>query len=424
MSKLEELIDELCPDGVEYVTVNDITISLKTGLNPRQNFKLNEDGAEQPYITGKDIYNNQIYVTNKTDKISMDVVNLINKRAALETNDLLFLSTGTGTVGRMTIIDDYSGDWSVSESIYVLKPDMKKILPYYLMNILYTQYAKMQYEPKISKSSVPHLKVADLVKVKIPLPPLEVQREIVRVLDNLTELTAELKAELTAELTARKRQYEYYLGKLFEFNKNTQWKEMEAEFPFIRNGFVGTATPYYTNESEGVRYLQGTNIHHGVISDKQFVYITREFHEKHIRNELKEDDILMVQSGHVGECAVVGEKYKGANCHALIIMSNGGNCDSRYISYYLNSPNGLAKLKVIATGETIKHILASRMKKFLIPVPPLEEQHHIVEILDRFSAIYKDITTGIPAEIDARQIQYEYYRDKLLTFKELGAHNV
>lgn len=116
-------------------------------------------------------------------------------------------------------------------------------------------------------------------------------------------------------------------------------------FPFIRNGFVGTVTPYYTDKENGIRYLQGTNIHNGVISDDDVFYINKEFHSKHIKNELKSDDILVVQSGHVGECAVVGEKYQGANCHALIIMSNGGNCNFKYVCYFLQSACGKQILK-------------------------------------------------------------------------------
>ena len=175
----------------------------------------------------------------------------------------------------------------------------------------------------------------------------------------------------------------------------------------------------YTNEENGVRYLQGTNIHNGVITDKDVFFINKEFHHKHIKNELKSDDILMVQSGHVGECAVVGEKHKGANCHALIIMSNGGNCNSNYVCYYLQSSYGKRLLKKITTGGTIKHILASKIKTVAIPFPPLSEQERIVQILDRFDKLCNDISEGLPAEIEARQKQYEYYRDKLLTFKEL-----
>ena len=195
---------------------------------------------------------------------------------------------------------------------------------------------------------------------------------------------------------------------------------MEEEFPLIRNGFVGTVTPYFTDSEHGIRYLEGTNIHDGMISDNEVLYVSKEFHQKHIRNELKKDDILMVQSGHVGECAVVGEKYAGANCHALIIMSNAGNCNSRFIAYYLRSSEGKAKLKKITTGGTIKHILASSMKKFMIPIPPLDVQNRIVNVLDNFEKICSDLNIGLPAEIEARQKQYEYYRDKLLTFAETG----
>ena len=126
----------------------------------------------------------------------------------------------------------------------------------------------------------------------------------------------------------------------------------------------------------------------------------------------------MVQSGHVGESAVVGEKYKGSNCHALIIMSNAGRCNSKFINYYFQTTEGKKKLKKITTGGTIKHILASAMRKFPIPVPPIEEQERIVSILDRFEALSNDLTGALSTEIEARKKQYEYYRDKLLTFRE------
>ena len=122
----------------------------------------------------------------------------------------------------------------------------------------------------------------------------------------------------------------------------------------------------------------------------------------------------------MGECAVVGDKYAGANCHALIVMSNGGNCDSKYVTYYLQSSEGKRKLASITTGGTVKHILASKIKKVTVPFPPIEEQRRIVAILDRFDTLCNDLASGLPAEIAARQKQYEYYRDKLLDFKELG----
>ncbi len=192
-----------------------------------------------------------------------------------------------------------------------------------------------------------------------------------------------------------------------------EWKPLGEEFPFIRNGFVGTVTPFFTDAENGVRYLQGTNIHNGVISDKTTYYITKDFHQKCSRTELKADDILMVQSGHVGESAVVEEKYEGFNCHALIVMSNGGKCNSKFVNYYFQSTDGKNKLKRITTGGTVKHILASKMKQFIIPIPPLEIQTEIVRILDTFTALTAELT----AELTDRKKQYNYYRDRSLSFE-------
>lgn len=271
---------------------------------------------------------------------------------------------------------------------------------------------------KVRKASIPRLARAAIDELKVPIPPLSVQSEIVRILDRFTELVTKLETKLNEEIVARKKQYAYYLDLIFAVDDNTKFEKMELYFPFIRNGFVGTVTPFFSDCEHGVRYLEGTNIHNGVISDNEIIYVTKEFHEKHRRTELKADDILMVQSGHVGECAVVGEKYAGANCHALIVMSNGGDYNSKFAMYYFNSSEGKRKLKAITTGETVKHILASKMKSYTIPVLPLEKQNDIVNILDRLDMLYSNTINELLVEVKARRKQYEYYRDRLLTFKE------
>ena len=202
----------------EWTAVGEIIISLKTGLNPRQNFKLNV-GGNKPYITGKDIYNNSINVSDKTDLITDDVVSLINRRACLATNDVLFASTGTGTVGRMAVVDNYDNTWAVSETMFCLKPKLEIINPYYLMYALYTQSAKKQFEPKISKGSVPHLKVKDLLDVKIPVPKLTEQEHIVDLVRNFDALCNNFSTGLPAEIEARQKQYDYYRDKLLTFKE-------------------------------------------------------------------------------------------------------------------------------------------------------------------------------------------------------------
>ena len=204
--------------GYANVAINECIEHLKTGLNPRTNFKLNVDGAACAYVTGKDIYDNNINITERTDKITKDAVSLINKRARLQDNILLFVSTGTGTVGRMALIEKYDGSWNVSETMYCIKVNAE-VSPKYLMHLLYSDIAKRQFEPKISKGSVPHLKVNDLLSVIIPLPSFDEQQRVAGILDRFDNLCNDISTGLPAEIEARQKQYEYYRDKLLTFNE-------------------------------------------------------------------------------------------------------------------------------------------------------------------------------------------------------------
>ena len=257
-----------------------------------------------------------------------------------------------------------------------------------------------------------------IMEYSIPVPPIEVQFEIVRVLNDLTRLTSEITEKLTSELEKCKVQIDHAKNRVMSFDETVSYVRLDEYFPNIRNGFVGTVTKHFSDKNHGIRYLEGRNIHSGTISNDEEIYVSREFHNQHIRTELHEGDIVMVQSGHVGECAVVGPDIAGANCHALIIMSNGGQCNSRFMMHYFQSFEGKSKLAKITTGETVKHILASAMQRFLVPVVSMDEQNRIVDILDSLGSSYNQLREKMLSEIDARQKQYEYYKDMLLSFKE------
>lgn len=250
----------------------------------------------------------------------------------------------------------------------------------------------------------------NLEKISIPVPCLEEQEKIASFLTSIDNIISTQESKISTLETYNRGLLNDIFERKIKFKnedgeKYPNWEEkpLSEEFPFIRNGFVGIVTDHFSDKEHGIRYIEGTNIHNGRIDDNVEVYVTKEFHQKHKKNELKSDDIVMVQSGHVGDCAVVGSKYAGSNCHALIIMSNGGKVDSRYVAKYFLSDVGKKNLEILKTGNTVKHILSSDMNKFRLPFPCLEEQQKIADCL---------------SAIDKMLEQEKVYLEQLKTIKK------
>ncbi len=162
---------------------------------------------------------------------------------------------------------------------------------------------------------------------------------------------------------------------------NNNWSKtpLIQLFPNIRNGFVGIASTHYVDK--GIPYLQGKNIKNGRFILNDLTYITKDFHDRCKHSQLAVNDIVMVQSGHVGECALITKELHGSNCHALIILTPKEDVCPQYFVQYFNSEIGRSEFYKFKTGNTISHILASDMRKFEMPIPPLPEQKKIAEIL-------------------------------------------
>lgn len=150
-------------------------------------------------------------------------------------------------------------------------------------------------------------------------------------------------------------------------------------FEYIRNGFVGTVSPFYVEK--GHKYIQGNNIKDGKIVSDNLMYVNDEFYNSHKNSILKKGDIIIIQSGDVGKCALVTDEYENANCHALIIMTPYPETNTFFISYLLNSSVGFDMIKGFVTGNVLHHILASDYKELKYVIPPFPEQQKIAEIL-------------------------------------------
>ena len=228
-------------------------------------------------------------------------------------------------------------------------------------------------------------------ELRLPAPSPSEQQKIADCLSSLDELIAAQAREVDALKTHKKGLVQQLFPRegqtqprlrFPEFRDAGEWEEtnLGAYFDPIRNGFVGTATPYYTT-NEGVRYLQGRNIKQGKIEADNLIFITNDFHNRQRKSHVKTGDILMVQSGHVGECAVVGPDFEGANCHALVILTPRRRLSSEFFGQYFYAPIGELAIFQITTGNTIKHILASELKTLPVLVPSLAEQQRIADSL-------------------------------------------
>lgn len=173
------------------------------------------------------------------------------------------------------------------------------------------------------------------------------------------------------------------------------WEETKIRdvFSKIRNGFVGIATPFYVEK--GIPYLQGKNIKAGKINSRDLFFVSQEFHVEHINSTILEGDILLVQSGHVGECAVVTKEFDQSNCHAVIILRPLKLYNAEFVVNLFYSTHGQKKLYEITTGNTIKHILTSDLGEMYFDLPCLPEQEKIADFLtainQKIEAVAKQI---------------------------------
>ena len=264
--------------------------------------------------------------------------------------------------------------------------------------------------------SLPQISLQVTEEFRIPLPPLPVQQEIVRILDNFADLTAEFIAELTAELTARKKQYEYYRDLLLRFGDEIEWKTLDKISINIYSGGTPRANhpEYYGGD---IPWLRTQEVRFVDIYDTE-MRITQAALENSAAKWIPENCVIIAISGATAGRSAINKVPLTTNQHYCCLEIDPKQANYRYVFHWVSSQ--YEKLKSLGRGAR-SDLNSGIIRSYPIPVPPLKEQERIVAILDRFDALCNDLTSGIPAEIKARQKQYEYYRGKLLSFKEVKA---
>lgn len=392
MSRLEELIQQLCPDGVEYKALGEIAVDIFRG-NGIKREQVTDNGT--PCVRYGEIYTTYGIWFDKC--VSHTDEKEIPNKKYFGYGDILFAITGE-SVEEIAKSTAYVGHEKclAGGDIVVLKHTQN---PKYLSYALSTSFAQAQKSKGKVKSKVVHSSVPAIRDIRIPLPPLPVQQEIVRILDSFTELTAELNEKLIAELTARKKQYEYYCQKVFAFDNSTiEWVTLS------QIADIGTGNSNTNEELEDGKY--------------PFFVRSQEVRRK---NTFEYDETAIITSGDgvgVGKIFHYVEGKYALHQRAYRIHITDERVEPKFYFYYMKS-SFLSYIEKASFHSSVTSIRRPMLNNFPVPIPSIEEQHRIVSILDRFDALCNDLTSGLPVEIEARRKQYEYYRDKLLSFKEL-----
>ena len=402
MSKLDKLLRELCPDDVEYKKLGEIATISRGGNFQRKDFLT--EGV--PCIHYGQIYTKYGLFADKTFTFISE--ECAKKQKMAQPNDIVMAVTSENIEDVCKCLA-WLGDEPVAVSghsaIIHHNQNAKYLVYYFHSQMFFAQKRKLAHGTKVIEVTPDAL-----VDITLPVPPVDVQREIVRILDNFTELTV----ELTAELTARQKQYAFYRNKLLTFDKTE-----EARIEKIPLGDIGSICmckrilKSQTNTVGGVPFYKI-----GTFGKKADSYISQETFDEYRSkyNFPKKGDVLISAAGTIGRTVVYdGEPAYFQDSNIVWI----DNDESVVLNSYLRYCYELKPWKV-SSGGTIQRLYNDNIAKAVITVPPLDVQSRIVNVLDNFEKICSDLNIGLPAEIEARQKQYEYYRDKLLTFAETG----
>ena len=402
MSKLDELIRELCPDGVEYVKLNSVC-DIYDGTHSTPNYT--ESGVKFASVENiGNLYATRKYISEKDFE---------KYKIKPRIGDVMM--TRIGSVGVCTVVDRNEA-LAFYVSLALLRPQLDKVQSRFLKYAIESIHGRKELRKRTLINAVPiKINKDDIGKVTIPLPPIEIQSEIVHTLDNYTENVVKLQNQLTAELTARKAQYSYYRDKLLTFESRIQLLPLKdiAKFSY---GYTDKA-----QEHGDTRFLRITDIaEDGTMKPEGAKYILLNNESK--KYLVKKGDLLLARTGATyGKTLYVPDNSPAVYASFLIkIELDNSKISNRYYWHFSKSSQYWRQAEKLVSKGGQQQFNTNAVERVVVPVPPLDVQNRIVNVLDNFERICSDLNIGLPAEIEARQKQYEYYRDKLLTFTETG----
>ena len=406
MSKLDDLIQKLCPDGVEYKPLSEI-FNTRNGYTPSKKEKNFWENGTVPWFRMEDIRENGGILDHAMQYVSINAI----KGDPFPENSIIVATSATiGEHALITVPSIANQRFTYLMVKEQYKDDYDpKFLYYYCFKL--DEYCK----ECLNQGNFASVDMKKFAKFQFPRLPIEIQREIVRMLDIYTESVVEFQRQLTAELTARKAQYSYYRDKLLTFESRIQLLPLKdiAKFSY---GYTDKA-----QEHGDTRFLRITDIaEDGTMKPKGAKYILLNDESK--KYLVKKGDLLLARTGATyGKTLYVPDNSPAVYASFLIkIELDNSKISNRYYWHFSKSNQYWRQAEKLVSKGGQQQFNTNAVERVVVPVPPLDVQNRIVEVLDNFEKICSDLNIGLPAEMEARQKQYEYYRDKLLTFAETG----
>jgi len=415
MSRIDELITRHCSQGVEYKTFGEL------GTITRGKRFVKSDMVESgtPCIHYGELYTK--YGTWATEAFSYLKPELASRLRYASPGDVIFVTAGE-TIEDIGKAVAWLGEEDVvtHDALYAFRSPLD---PKYVAYFSQTHDFHNQIRRHISSAKISSISTKNLAKVRIPVPPLELQQEIVAVLDRFTKL----EAELEAELEARRKQYQYYRDAMLSFDERMSGASKQASKQILR---------WATLESI---CMKTNNIKWREASDKDYSYIdlssvdrsNNEITETQIINArnapsraqqivLEDDVIFGTTRPTLRRFCHIPREYDGQICSTgfCVLRADKKQVLPKYLYFSITTAAFNDYVERTQKGAGYPAISDAEVKSFKIPIPSMAEQERIVAILDKFDALVNDLSAGLPAEIKARRQQYEYYRDRLLSFRE------
>lgn len=416
MNRMEGLLAGHCPDGIEFKALGEAGELIRGRRFTKADYV--DDGLGS--IHYGEVYTTYGTVTNKVHQFVRSELRETLRLA--RPGDLVIAATGENVeeVGKAVA---WLGpeEVAVHDDCYIFRHNLD---PTYVSYFFQSSTFQDQKTQLVTDSKLARISGRNLAKIKIPVPPAEVQRKIASILVKMEALQAKLEAELQAELRARSLQYEFYRDQLLDFRESAgvHWAPM-GELGLIFGGLTGKSKADFSDGN--ARFVSYVNVFNNMTVDltaEDSVLVAPGERQRALRR----GDILFTGSSEsaadVAMSSVVtdepvGPLYLNSFCIGFRPIGTSG-LTPEFSKHLFRSSPMRAELVRTANGVTRFNVSKVRLAKISVPIPPTEEQHRIARILDRFNRLASDLSISLPAEIAARRQQYGCYRDKLLTFPE------